>query len=488
LRLPPVIGVRPLPTVSALPQAPAQTVTQNFLALGAGEAAARLLAFASTVYIARRLGAEYYGVIGFAAAVLLYLNRIVDFGIDAGLGVREIAIDRRAIERIAPAVLTLRLSFAVVVAALVVVAGVVVLPPPDGPILAVYGLTLVMAGASTRWIHLGLERASRVAIARTAGEAIMLVGVVGLVRGTEDLARVPLAQFVGDAAAALLLLWWVGRSAIRMPVTVDWTAVRPLMNRAWPLMLTALLGLLIYNSDLIFLRVFHGRAAVGYYAAAYTLVSFLINLGSAYGVALLPTLTGLHGDRAERQALYDTALARVVALVLPITVGGSYLAAEFVNQVFDEGYAAAAAPLAILLWSVLLLLVRGIPVAGLIAAGREGLVFRATAWAAALNLVLNVALIPRYGTVGAATATVLTEIARLVLAFLFAGNVGFGPTAWGRLWRPSVAGLAMILGLVATGITTLWIAVPLGAVVYGVALAMLGGIRWTRGALPQLHV
>ena len=37
----------------------------------------------------------------------------------------------------------------------------------------------------------------------------------------------------------------------------------------------AVAGLLIYNSDIIFLRVLGSAEAVGYYAAAYTLLSFI---------------------------------------------------------------------------------------------------------------------------------------------------------------------------------------------------------------------
>ncbi len=76
-------------------QATEQTVARNFFALVSGEAVARLTAFATTIYIARTLGAESYGVIGFALAVILYLSRIADGGMEFfGLGIREIAEDR----------------------------------------------------------------------------------------------------------------------------------------------------------------------------------------------------------------------------------------------------------------------------------------------------------------------------------------------------------------------------------------------------------
>src|SRR5262245_23447781 len=56
----------------------AGNVARGFLALGAGEAVSRLIAFGATIYAARVLGPAAYGVLGVATAVVLYLNRIAD--------------------------------------------------------------------------------------------------------------------------------------------------------------------------------------------------------------------------------------------------------------------------------------------------------------------------------------------------------------------------------------------------------------------------
>ena len=190
-----------------------------------------------------------------------------------------------------PAILTARLTIAIGLALLLAVMAFVLLPHPDGAVLAVLGLTLLPAGASSRWIHLGLEKTRAVALARASGEALMVVLVLVFVRGREDLLVAPFAQFVGDSLAALMLLWWLARRGIHFRISFDWTPLLPLARRAWPLVLSSLLSLLIYNSDLIFLRFFRGRVEVGLYAAAYALVSFLLNIGIAYALSLLPTLT-----------------------------------------------------------------------------------------------------------------------------------------------------------------------------------------------------
>jgi len=54
--LPPVQHGPPLRADATLSARSERVVTRNFMALGAGEAASRLIAFTATVYIAHRLG------------------------------------------------------------------------------------------------------------------------------------------------------------------------------------------------------------------------------------------------------------------------------------------------------------------------------------------------------------------------------------------------------------------------------------------------
>lgn len=292
-----------------------------------------------------------------------------------------------------------------------------------------------------------------------------------------------MAQLVGDILAAGLLLAWTRRYGLRLRWELRPEVLRPLVHRAWPLVASGLLGLMIYNSDLIFLRAFRGLSAVGLYAAAYALISFLSNLGTAYSMSLLPTLTRLGDGAANRLSLYRSATVHVFAAGFPIAVGTTVLAPDIIGLVFGDAYAASALPLQILIWSVTLALLRDVPVVALMARGREDRVFRLTAWATTVNLTLNVAVIPLFGMVGAAAATVATEGTRMALARRDAGRLGFTPPGPGRLGRPAIAGLAMGAVLVFARPLSVWLSVPLGAAVYAAVLLSLGGLR-TRGGEP----
>ncbi len=446
------------------------------------------MAFAATIYIARVLGAEGYGVIAFATAVVLYISRIADAGADLGLGVREIAARPHDGDRLASAFIALRLPLSIALAALTAAVAIPLLPSPDDQVLALYGLTLIAAGLSTRWVHLGHERAGRVAVARVIGEGTMVVLVLLFVHGPGDITRVPLAQLAGELLASALLLAWLRRAGHRVGVRADWPLVRPLMDRASRLVVSTMLGLVIYNADFIFLRFMRGSETVGYYAAAYALISFLSNLGIAYGLSLLPTLTRLANDPREQRELYHTASAHVVAAGLPVVLGGFLLAPQIIQLMFGSEYAPASVALQVLIWSIPIALIRDVPVIALMASGREDQVLRTTGFSAVANLALNAALIPKLGMVGAAAATVLTELVRLTLAMRYGAQLGFGVTPPVRYWRSLLAGVAMAVAVLMLPGNSLLLSVVVGATVYVAALAAVGGIRLRRGALPELTV
>jgi O-antigen/teichoic acid export membrane protein len=460
-------------------------VARGFLALGLGEAASRLIGFAATVFAARTLGAELFGAIAFAAAVVLYANRVVDGGFELGLGVREIAADPAFLPAAAPTVLTVRTLLALALAGGVSLGGLLLLPEPDGAVLALQSLTLFAVGMGTRWIHLGFRRTALAAAATTAGQLLMAAVVFALVRGPGDVAAVPAAQALGDLAAAALLLLALRRIAGPLRVAIDWSVVRRLLGRAWHLVASALLGIAIFTAGILLLRAFSGAAAAGYYAASYTLVTFLLNVGAMYNLSLLPSLTSLAADPARQHALYQAAVAHVFAASLPVAVGGSMLAGPIVTTVFGSGYAPAALPLALLVWSLPLNLARDVPLMALMSAGRERLVLRVTLFSAVLSAALGLALVPRFGLAGAAWSTLAAESARVGLAVGYARSAGFPGFELKRLARPLAAGLVMAAGLLGFGRSSLWADVPLGVLLYATGLLVSGGIKLGPGGRPR---
>ena len=452
-------------------RAPLAQLGRGFLTLGAGEISARVVAFLAAAYISQKVGAANFGIISFALAAMLYAQRVVGWEMDA-VGVIEVVPEGPDGDRAIGTILLFRgmlAGAAMCVAALVAVS---ILPSTDGQVVIRYALGLVFVALNARFVYLMRHRPGPPAAARLLAELAAVAMIVLLVRGPDDVKRVPLGFIAGEATASILLL--AGLGGLRVFRGFDPGFARRTARHALPLVLSSLLGLLVFNLDLIMLRFIRGPESAGYYAAAYTLVGLIMNIGIAFYLNLIPGLTRLHGDRAAFQGLFDSASTLVLMLALPIAAGGILLARPLILTVFGEGYAPAAGPLVLLVVASALTLFRFVHQAGVVASNRRQDVLRVNVIGAVVSISLNVLLIPRFGIAGAAASTLSTDIVRLAVALVMSRRAGISNGVVRHLWR--LAGATASMGAVVWFIRDwpIWYSVPVGAGVYAAGLFLFG--------------
>lgn len=459
-------------------------LTRSFFGLAAGEAVARILSFVAMLVVARRLGPSMYGVIGVASGILLYLNQVADGGIELA-GVPAVARQKEELDDLVSATLSVRILIAIALTVIVVGIGVVAFPQPDGSILALYALSLAFVAAGTRWVFVGLQQTTWVAGARIAGEFIALILVVIAVRDVGDVAVVPIAAVVGSAIVASVMLIGLRQLGVRPLPKLHWATSQPLFARSPHLVGFTLLGLVLFNADLIYLRFISGQAAAGYYAAAYTFIAFAANLAVAWAHSVMPAMAVYDRADSQRNAVYETSMLLAYTVALPVAVGGILTAGPLIDLVFGPEYVPAVRALIWLLPAVPIAAVREIGVVGLIGTpGGERKLVRINASCVVFNLAILLPVVPRYGLVGAAVVTVLTEVVRLVLAFGFARQEGFHSPAVVRFLKPTFAAVAMVPVLLATGNRPFLFMVLVGGAVYVTVLLATGVLRFR----PPFHV
>ncbi len=455
--------------------------------LGAGEAAARLIAFGASLIIARRLGPASFGIIGVASGIMLYLVQLADHGVElVGVPVVSRLGPGDAVREIASATLTYRVLVALVLAGVVASLGLWVLPRPDGAVLAAYAPLLVLTGLSTRWVLLGTRHPATIAMARIAGEMVALTLIAVTVRAPVDLQMVPVAAVIGLSTTTVLMLIGTYGAGVRVAVDWTWEVCRPLFERGRSLVAFSLLGLVLFNFDLLLLRFVKGETAAGQYAAAYAFISFASNLMVAYAHGVMPSLTRAASHPEDRDRAYGTAHAQIMGIALPAAVGGMMVAGPLVHLVFGEQFDAGAAALGWLSLSLPFAAMREVAVVAVIAGGGERSLIRVNLVTVACNVVLNVVLVPIYGLVGAAVATLSTEGVRMALAARQATALSFCLPSFRRFVKPVVATLAMWGVLQLTDSAPVWRSVAIGGLTYAVVLAMLGGLRVHRSSLPEI--
>jgi O-antigen/teichoic acid export membrane protein len=160
--------------------------------------------------------------------------------------------------------------------------------------------------------------------------------------------------------------------------------------------------------------------------------------------AVYPVLARQFVDRPDRVvATYRRAFRFLVAFVLPAAAGLALVANDLIPALFGATFVPAATALAILVWGQALDSLNPLLTQTLRATDRERSAAAITGIGAAVNLALNVALIPPFGLYGAAVATVLSFAVLLAINLRVLHNA-VGPAHLGDALTRSGAATAVM--------------------------------------------
>jgi polysaccharide transporter, PST family len=180
------------------------------------------------------------------------------------------------------------------------------------------------------------------------------------------------------------------------------------VRQGWPLMLSGVAVATYLRLDQVLLPLLAGDHEAGLYSAALRISEAWYVVPTALTQSAMPRILARanHSSVSLVQAL--TPIFRtLVAVAYVAALGVSVLSPLLVRWLFGEPYAGAASVLVVHVWAgvfVALGTARSIWDAG---TARTRLSLVSVALGAVVNLGLNVALIPRYGAVGAAVATLV---------------------------------------------------------------------------------
>jgi O-antigen/teichoic acid export membrane protein len=294
------------------------------------------------------------------------------------------------------------------------------------------------------------------------------------VRDSDDVVWVPVLQFIGELCTALWLSIPLFRPGIPKLTLGPGLAI---FRAAGFVTASRLLRIAIVTAGIIFLGFMAGERAVGLFSACYRICFLLMAINMAINVAYLPSFARAQVHGAETLvSLTHTALRFSGLIAAPLIVGGIVTARPVLEFLFGAPYGDAAPAFQLLLLGVGWTFVHGVLHNLFLVLHRTHTEMLLFGLAAAVTVALNVVLIPRYGTDGAAFAAAAAEAAIAIPGWLairrFGVHIGFRPIV-----APLTAAAGMAAILLALPPLPLPIVIATGAVVYGAGLAVIGGIR-----------
>jgi O-antigen/teichoic acid export membrane protein len=425
------------------------------------------------------------GIVNLAGATATLLAPFLHLGLPTGMLVELPHLgDRAAGARAFASGVAVAVAFSLV--ALALLPGALAAAPwpalvairPYAAVVAVFaaGLALREVAQIVPQLRRQVRYLSGLAVAIEYGSAAIGLGLVALGGGPGGL----LWGTAGVLVAGALLAF--RRSFALTGRAAGWD--RAFLGRALaiglPMLAITTAYTVVQTADRFFLAHHHGTEAVGIYSIAYTVASGVLALAATVNLVFLPVAVALLDARSGTLLSFVQESLRFLVLAAGLSVAGAFLVGgPALRLLAGPRYDAGGALLPFLAAGYALFtigqLLQWVP---LTVARRVRGVAGSHLAAAALNLALAAAWIPRHGMAGATAAAVVSYAAGAALLALVAGRslpgvrwLSAGPAAalavgasaacaWLRLgpgapwWAALAAGIGLMAAYVAAGLAT----------------------------------
>ncbi len=234
-------------------------------------------------------------------------------------------------------------------------------------------------------------------------------------------------------------------------ISIQWKFDRKLMaeifRKSYPYALLGFLMTAYYRTDGVMLERMlgdNGAYEAGIYATAFRLLDAMSILGFLFAGLLMPMFSRMIENKETIKPLFD--LGYTLMLVFSVSAGVAiiFYRLEIMELLYSTGDAYSADILGWLMVSFISISITYIYGSLITANGSIKLLNQISLIGFALNITLNLILIPHYHALGSAIATVISQILILSAHILYAGKI-FNFKNGIRYWVPSILFVAIIV-------------------------------------------
>jgi polysaccharide transporter, PST family len=378
------------------------------------------LGFVVNAWIARYLGPTKFGLFAFACSFADVFSSFAGLGIEMVL-VRNIVRDPSTAQDLMGTAWALRF-IAGVVGAASMVAAVAYLEPGDSEALTVAAIVsgvvvLTSFGVIESWFS-SQTRSKFPVIANNIVLTLVGIGRVASIlvgAGVKTFASLFLMEAglraVGLVATYRLTGGSLGRWRVR------WAIAAELLRGGYPFLLVGCATAVYMRSDLIIIQRLMGESHVGIYSAAVRLAEVWYFVPSAIITSVTPAIYRLKESGNPRYAERFQAVLQLMAIIaIGLAIPMTILATPLVTLLYGAPYAEAGPVLSLYIWTAVFAFIGWAEVPWMMAEGFVMLLARNTILGAIVNVALNFLLIPHFGLLGSAGATLVSQAIAAFLA------------------------------------------------------------------------
>lgn len=374
-----------------------------------------------TMVSARYLGPANYGLVNYASSIVNFLKPVMQLGLNAIL-VKEL-IDRPEEEGVTLGTALGMNLVSALVSILCAVSFVSLANPGEKDTLIVCGLY------SISLIFLALEMIQywfqAHLLSKYASLTILLAYIVvsvyklWLLMSGKSIYWFSVSNSLDYLLIAVSLLV-IYKKLGGQSLSFSFARGREMLKRSYHYILSGLMVTIFAQTDKIMLKMLMDETTVGYYSAAISCASVATFVSTAIIDSARPTIFANKNRSVE---VFEDSLVKLYSVIiyfsLTVCVGLVLFSKTVVGILYGAAYAETASILRILVWYTTFSYLGSIRNIWILAQEKQQYLWIVNLSGALANVLLNLFLIPMYGAVGAAFATLVTQFFTNVIVGIF---------------------------------------------------------------------
>ena len=451
-----------------------KTLFKNVSWVTTSQVIVNLCAFFWTIAIARYLGVNDYGILSFAISFTVLLGMGTDIGMST-FATREISKDRskthKFIDNVLPFKIILSIALFIVTALILILLGYNKLTIEVALIISIETIFICMI-KFIGGVFQAYENQKINSIGEMIAAILLLIFTFIVIMFDWGLIGVALSYALAYLIFLLHMIFNMNKSFGIPKFEWDFKFWKETAIKSIPFGLSIFFYTVYFSIDIVMIQMMAGDYATGLYNSAYKIVSVFAAFYVIYQYVIFPLMSKLYAENTDLLKLsFEQAFKYSLLILLPISIGVYFYSPYIINLIYSSQYALASPAMQILIWTVVFLFINGVATSLLNSIGKEVSVTKIYLVAAIFNIVLNYLTIPVWSYIGASVTTVLSEILILVLMMYSISKTEYKPdlSLLKTIFKLVICGIILAIVLYLINVP-LWLAIPIGLVVYVLAL------------------
>lgn len=399
-------------------------LVSNFISLMVLQGANYILPLMTLPYLVRVLGAEYFGLLAFATAMVTYFNLITEFGFNIS-ATKEIAINRdnkEKLNEIFSSVMTIKILLFIF--SFIIFSFIILLFDKFNDNILVYYLTFGLIGGQVLfpvWFFQGMENMKYITYLNILSKAFFTVCIFIFVHVQQDYWIVPLLTSLGYIFSGVISIYIVIN---KFHINYKFPSLQSLKvytKESSYFFISNIAGSLYTTSITVILGFFSNNTIVGYYSAADKIIQAFKGLINPFTQTIYPYISKKVSVSKED----GLKLIRKIALYVVIIMGLISLciftfSKELVYIILGNNYKESIEILQLLAPLPFLVALGNIfGLQTMIPFGHQKAFSSIIVFGGLFSLCISFILVPTYHQLGSAVSLICTELCIAFTMFMY---------------------------------------------------------------------